>query len=41
MDESPREFFEEISAGYTAAIDRCVPRYREMLWAILHYLPAE
>ena len=38
-DQSPREFFEEISAEYTAAIDRCVPRYREMLWAILHYLP--
>ena len=37
--QSPREFFEEISAQYTAAIDRCVPRYREMLWAILHYLP--
>ncbi len=39
MDESPLEFFEEISDEYTAAIDRCVPRYREMLWAILHYLP--
>ncbi len=40
MSESPREFFDYISAEYTAAIDRCVPRYREMLWAILHYLPA-
>lgn len=40
MDDSPREFFEQISDEYTAAIDRCVPRYREMLWAILHYLPA-
>ena len=39
MSESPREFFDCISAEYTAAIDRCVPRYREMLWAILHYLP--
>jgi len=41
MNESPREFFEEMSAEYTAAIERCVPRYREMLWAVLHYLPAE
>ncbi len=39
MDESSRQFFDEISSKYTAAIDRCVPRYREMLWAILHYLP--
>jgi tRNA (cmo5U34)-methyltransferase len=39
MAESPQEFFEQISDRYTAAIDRCVPRYREMLWAILHYLP--
>lgn len=38
-DESSRAFFEAISAEYTEAIDRCVPRYREMLWAILHYLP--
>lgn len=41
MDESLREFFDSISGRYTEAIDRCVPRYREMLWAILHYLPAE
>lgn len=39
MDESPRQFFDEISDEYTLAIDRCVPRYREMLWAILRYLP--
>jgi tRNA (cmo5U34)-methyltransferase len=39
MDETPQQFFDEISSKYTAAIDRCVPRYREMLWAILHYLP--
>ena len=39
MSDSPREFFDCISTDYTAAIDRCVPRYREMLWAILHYLP--
>lgn len=40
MDESPHQFFEGISGEYTAAIDRCVPRYREMLGAILHYLPS-
>ena len=39
MDGTSRQFFEDISGEYTAAIDRCVPRYREMLWAILHYLP--
>ncbi len=41
MGESSRQFFEDISRQYTAAIDRCVPRYREMLRAILHYLPAD
>ena len=41
MDESARQFFENISSQYTAAVDRCVPRYREMLWAILHYLPTD
>jgi tRNA (cmo5U34)-methyltransferase len=39
-NETSRDFFEGISGEYTAAVDRCVPRYREMLWAILHYLPA-
>lgn len=41
MNGSSQEFFDEISDGYSAVIDRCVPRYREMLWAILHYLPAK
>jgi tRNA (cmo5U34)-methyltransferase len=41
MNASSRDFFENISADYTAAIDRCVPRSREMRRAILHYLPAE
>jgi tRNA (cmo5U34)-methyltransferase len=41
MDESPQQFFDQMSGQYAEAIDRCVPRYREMLWAILHYLPAE
>ena len=39
MNDSAHQFFEDISSEYTAAVDRCVPRYREMLWAILHYLP--
>lgn len=40
MPVSSHEFFEEISDEYASAIDRCVPRYQEMLWAVLHYLPA-
>lgn len=37
--ESVAEFFDRISGHYTEAIERCVPRYREMLWALLYYLP--
>jgi tRNA (cmo5U34)-methyltransferase len=40
VDETSREFFDEISGDYASAIERCVPRYREMLWAMLYYLPA-
>ena len=32
-------FFDGLSDDYTSAIERCFPRYREMLWAILNYLP--
>lgn len=32
-------FFDSISAEYTDQIRRCVPRYGEMLWAVLDYLP--
>ncbi|MEQ8764525.1 MAG: class I SAM-dependent methyltransferase [Planctomycetota bacterium] len=39
--ETAPEFFDRISARYTSAIERCVPRYREMLWALLYYLPDE
>lgn len=41
MGESTEQFFDRISPEYTAAIERCVPRYREMLWALLYYLPQD
>jgi tRNA (cmo5U34)-methyltransferase len=41
VDGTPQEFFDEISGDYASAIERCVPRYREMLWAILYYLPSD
>lgn len=34
-------FFDALSDDYTSAIQRCFPRYREMLWAILEYLPSD
>lgn len=34
-------FFDEISNTYAEAIQRCVPRYGEMLGALFEYLPAE
>lgn len=37
--ESVAQFFDRISGHYTDAIERCVPRYREMLWTLLYYLP--
>ena len=39
MTETQEQFFDRISGDYTAAIERCVPRYREMLWALRFYLP--
>lgn len=33
------KFFDVLSGDYTATIERCFPRYREMLWALLSYLP--
>ena len=33
-------FFDSLSDDYTAVIERCFPRYREMLWALLDYLPS-
>lgn len=32
-------FFDTLTDDYTATIERCFPRYREMLWALLNYLP--
>lgn len=32
-------FFDALTDDYTATIERCFPRYREMLWAVLEYLP--
>lgn len=34
-------FFDALSDRYDAALERCVPRYREMLWALLDYLPSD
>lgn len=35
------KFFDVLSDDYTATIERCFPRYREMLWATLEYLPQD
>ncbi len=32
-------FFDQLTDDYTATIERCFPRYREMLWAVLDYIP--
>ena len=32
-------FFDGMTGQYTETIERCFPRYREMLWALLRYLP--
>ncbi len=32
-------FFDTLTRNYTETIERCFPRYREMLWALLNYLP--
>ncbi len=34
-------FFDRLTDDYTNTIERCFPRYREMLWALLDYLPAD
>ena len=38
-DNDVGTFFDTLTDGYTATIERCFPRYREMLWALLNYLP--
>ena len=35
------KFFDALTDDYTATIERCFPRYREMLWAVLDYLPSD
>lgn len=40
QDESVGRFFDTLTDDYTSTIERCFPRYREMLWALLDYLPA-
>lgn len=39
MPDDSSQFFDSISREYTDQIRRCVPRYEEMLWAVLDYLP--
>jgi tRNA (cmo5U34)-methyltransferase len=39
MPTDSSDFFDSISSEYTDQIRRCVPRYGEMLWAVLDYLP--
>jgi tRNA (cmo5U34)-methyltransferase len=38
-DNEVGRFFDTLTRDYTATIERCFPRYREMLWAVLEYLP--
>lgn len=38
---SVQEFFDALAGDYAAQLERCVPRYREMLGVLLDYLPAE
>lgn len=38
-DNDVGRFFDTLTSDYTETIDRCFPRYREMLWAVLDYLP--
>ena len=40
-DKQVGQFFDQLSEDYTAVIERCFPRYREMLWALLDYLPSD
>jgi len=40
-ERSVENFFDTLTDDYTAAIERCFPRYREMLWALLDYLPRD
>ena len=39
--QSVGTFFDELIDGYAKTIERCFPRYREMLRALLDYLPRD
>ncbi len=39
--EAVGRFFDQLTDDYTKIIERCFPRYREMLWALLEYLPSD
>lgn len=41
MSAHVMDFFNQISAEYDDFIARTIPRYREMFWAMMHYLPAD
>lgn len=38
---SVSQFFDALNPDYAAAIERCFPRYREMLCSLIEYLPRE
>ncbi len=40
MNNDAEQFFSELGGGYDDAIERCVPRYQEMLGALITYAPA-
>ncbi len=40
MEKSTKQFFDSMVGEYNHAIEICVPRYDEMLWAIVYYLPS-
>ena len=40
MSDDVGQFFDSLTDDYTKTIERCFPRYREMLWALMDYLPA-
>lgn len=41
MSQETSRFFNELSTEYDALINRSVPRYQEMFWAMLYYLPPD
>ena len=40
MEKKAKQFFDSMVGEYDHAIELCVPRYDEMLWAIMYYLPS-